>query len=97
MFTFLSKARLSYTLNNFYTKIKNNFALKSHSHTTVNGHTVESDVPANAKFTDTTYTEATQSKSGLLSASDKKLLDELVAWKKQVESGSSDVMIDTTE
>ena len=26
-----------------------------HSHTTVNGHTVESDVPANAKFTDTIY------------------------------------------
>ncbi|MGI5873549.1 MAG: hypothetical protein ACOX8R_02670 [Bacillota bacterium] len=30
-----------------------------HSHTTVNGHTVESDVPAGAKFTDTTYTAAT--------------------------------------
>lgn len=28
-------------------------ASKDHSHTTVNGHTVESNVPANAKFTDT--------------------------------------------
>ena len=97
MITFLSKERLSYTLNSLYSKIKNNFAVKSHSHTTVNGHTVESNVPANATFTETTYTEATQSKSGLLSASDKKLLDDLVAWKKQVESGSTDVMVDTTE
>lgn len=41
---------------------------------TVNGHTVESDVPANAKFTDTTYGEATASGSGLMSAADKKEL-----------------------
>ena len=31
----------------------------SHTHTTVNGHTVNSDVPANAKFTDTTYPDMT--------------------------------------
>ena len=42
---------------------------------TVNGHTVLSDVPANAKFTDTTYSEATQSTAGLMSASDKSKLD----------------------
>lgn len=30
-----------------------NKAEKDHTHTTVNGHTVESDVPVNAKFTDT--------------------------------------------
>lgn len=30
----------------------------------VNGHTVESDVPANAKFTDTTYSTFTKSGSG---------------------------------
>lgn len=35
---------------------------------TVNGHTVESDVPANAKFTDTTYSEANTSSPGLMSA-----------------------------
>lgn len=42
---------------------------------TVNGHTVESDVPKNAKFTDTTYTTATPSKSGLMSYEDKIKLD----------------------
>ena len=30
-------------------------APKEHTHTVVNGHTVESDVPENAKFTDTVY------------------------------------------
>lgn len=33
---------------------------------TVNGHTVKSDVPANAKFTDTTYSDATTSAHGLM-------------------------------
>ena len=35
--------------------------------TTVNGHTVNSDVPANAKFTDTTYNIATTTANGLMS------------------------------
>lgn len=35
--------------------------------TIVNGHTVNSDVPANAKFTDTTYAVATTSANGLMS------------------------------
>lgn len=35
--------------------------------TTVNGHTVNSNVPANAKFTDTTYAIATTSADGLMS------------------------------
>lgn len=44
-------------------EIKTTYAKKSDVPTggdadTVNGHTVESDVPANAKFTDTTYTPA---------------------------------------
>jgi hypothetical protein len=43
----------------------------------VNGHTVESDVPDGTVFTDTTYTEATGEKAGLLSASDKTKLDSL--------------------
>ena len=34
--------------------------------TTVNGHTVNSDVPANAKFTDTTYEIATTTKTGIV-------------------------------
>lgn len=34
--------------------------------TTVNGHTVNSDVPANAKFTDTTYGVATTTKTGIV-------------------------------
>ena len=46
-----------------------------HEHTTINGHTVNADVPANAKFTDTTYEIATTKKNGLMSADDKKKLD----------------------
>lgn len=45
--------------------------------TTVNGHTVQSDVPANAVFTDTTYSDATTSASGLMSAADKTKLNGL--------------------
>ena len=39
------------------------------------GHTIQSNVPANAKFTDTTYNDATQSTHGLMSANDKKKVD----------------------
>lgn len=39
------------------------------------GHTVQSDVPSNAKFTDTTYSNATQSTDGLMSSEDKTKLD----------------------
>lgn len=42
---------------------------------TVNGHTVNANVPSGAKFTDTTYSVATQSSPGLMSAADKKKLD----------------------
>ena len=42
---------------------------------TVNGHTVDADVPAGAKFTDTTYQGATASRDGLMIASDKEKLD----------------------
>ena len=38
-------------------------------------HSINSDVPANAKFTDTTYSDATQSAHGLMSVTDKKKLD----------------------
>ena len=43
----------------------------------VNGLTVQTAVPANAKFTDTTYSEATTTKAGLQSAGDKAKLDAL--------------------
>lgn len=45
--------------------------------TTVNGHSVNSDVPAGAKFTDTTYGMATASSNGLMSKGDKAKLDAL--------------------
>lgn len=38
-------------------------------------HSINSDVPENAKFTDTTYSDATQSTHGLMTAADKKKLD----------------------
>lgn len=44
---------------------------------TVNNHTVKSDVPENAKFTDTTYSDATTTTHGLMSATDKKVLEVL--------------------
>lgn len=43
--------------------------------TTVNGHSVNSDVPEGAKFTDTTYSVATASSNGLMTAADKAKLD----------------------
>ena len=43
--------------------------------TKINGHTIESNVPANAKFTDTTYTAATASADGLMAKTDKAKLD----------------------
>lgn len=45
---------------------------------TVNGHTVNSDVPSNAKFTDTTYSAATTSVPGLMSTSDKSSLNKIL-------------------
>jgi hypothetical protein len=50
-------------------------SFSDHAHTTVNGHTVNSDVPVNAVFTDTTYSDATTSAHGLMSAGDKSKLD----------------------
>ena len=53
---------------------------------TVNGHTVLSNVPANAKFTDTTYANATTSKAGLMSNTDKVKLDGI-----NITSGTQDL------
>ena len=41
------------------------------------GYTIKKSVPADAKFTDTTYDPATTSKSGLMSAADKAKLDRI--------------------
>ena len=54
---------------------------------TVNNHTVKSDVPENAVFTDTTYSDATQTEDGLMSAADKVKLD-------GVEEGATKTLID---
>ena len=50
-------------------------ALQNVDAKTVNSHTVEADVPEDAKFTDTTYSAATTSANGLMSATDKSKLD----------------------
>lgn len=44
---------------------------------TVNGHTVLSDVPSDAVFTDTTYSVATTEEDGLMSSVDKKNFDNI--------------------
>lgn len=78
---------------------------------TTNGHTVNADVPAGAKFTDTntTYNVATQSVNGLLSATDKKKLDGITTalintWNKVTDkldktggTISGDIVPDKTE
>lgn len=45
----------------------------------VDGHTISADVPAGAKFTDTTYSIATTTANGLMSSADKTKLDSLSA------------------
>ena len=53
---------------------------------TVNGHTVNSDVPANAKFTDTTYALATTSANGLMS---KDMVSKLNNCRREVWSSTT--------
>ena len=50
-------------------------------------HSINADVPANAKFTDTTYNDATQSTHGLMTAADKKKLDGMDLSKYLPKSG----------
>lgn len=56
---------------------------------TVNNHSVNSDVPANAVFTDTTYSAATTTADGLMSASDKTKLN-------NIETGAQAHIVPTT-
>lgn len=53
------------------------YATSAGDSATVSNHTVATDVPANAVFTDTTYSDATTSASGLMSASDKTTINSL--------------------
>ena len=55
---------------------------------TVNNHSVETDVPEGAKFTDTTYGNATTSAAGLMSSTDKSKLD-------GIESGATKTIVDS--
>ena len=55
--------------------------------TTVNGHTVNSNVPANAKFTDTTYNDATTSVHGLMTA-------DMVTKLNGIASGANKTIVD---
>lgn len=54
------------------------YATSAGNASTVNGHTVNADVPENAKFTDTTYSVATTSAAGLMSVYDKTNLTNVV-------------------
>ena len=44
------------TTTDYVDGLSDEYASKAHTHSTVNGHTVECDVPADAKFTDTVST-----------------------------------------
>jgi hypothetical protein len=55
------------------------YATNAGDASTVNGFTVGKNVPANAVFTDTTYSNATTSEAGLLSTSDKTKLNGIEA------------------
>lgn len=64
------------------------------------GFTIKTSVPANAKFTDTTYDPATTSKSGLMSSTDKAKLDgidsSLVGVTKDEIGKVKDVKVNST-
>ena len=57
------------------TAVSADYAAAAGNASTVNNHSVNKDVPSNAVFTDTTYSDATTSASGLMSASDKSKLN----------------------
>ena len=63
---------------------------------TVNNHTVETDVPTNAVFTDTTYSEATQDAAGLMSTEDKKKLDGITSGAEVNQNAFSNVIVGST-
>lgn len=58
-------------------------------------YTLGASVPSNAKFTDTTYSAATTSAAGLMSAADKKNLDALAAGRNITYSWDSSTRVIT--
>lgn len=52
-------------------------------------YTIEKSVPSDALFTDTTYTEATTTKAGLLSPTDKAKLDSIIEGANKIEIDST--------
>lgn len=63
---------------------------------TVNNHTVNADVPSEAKFTDTTYSVATTNVQGLMSAADKKKLDGIAEGANKYSVVNATVTLDTS-
>jgi len=67
----------------------------------VNNHTVKSDVPANAVFTDTTYSVASSESDGLMSITDKVKLDAIttvpIASGTSITEGTSGLIITFTQ
>lgn len=59
----------------------------------INGHTVNADVPSDAVFTDTTYTDATTSVSGLMSSSDKIKLNNIATGAEVNQNAFSSIYI----
>lgn len=83
IFKFTSKGEL--TTTKFIGALQGN----ADTATKVNNHTVESDVPANAKFTDTTYSAATTSANGLMTSA-------MVTKLNGIATGATKVTVDST-
>lgn len=98
---YLTKTGLTkYTtkLKEYISKAKVASATSADNATKVNGHTVNIDVPANAKFTDTIYKEATTTNAGLLGTEDKRYLDTLKPLVVPVnEEGNTSLNLITTD
>lgn len=98
---YLTKTGLTkYTtkLKEYISKAKVASAASADNAIKVNNHTVNTDVPANAKFTDTTYIEATTTSAGLLGTEDKKYLDTLKPLVAPVnEEGNTSLDLITTD
>ena len=60
---------------------------------TVNNHTVESDVPADAVFTDTIYSDATTSVAGLMSTTDKTKLNGIASGAEVNQNTFSNIKV----
>jgi len=59
----------------------------------VDGHTIRSDVPANAVFTDTTYSPATTSTDGLMSSSDKAKMNAIESGAEVNQNAFSSIIV----